>query len=163
MYYKLGQVLQIRAIITNWSIIYAQVVTDDVEKTTEERVSCVEKDLQPGNGEKTIELAEIKSILLQHEKLRFFRIQSSPPVRASNDSTSKNTSNISENMFNLDFLSLQDEYLVNILEELQNKVEVLGHNITKFKNSNRIKGPFYSDNIFNFSHRVLSDAVIKKT
>ena len=121
MYYKLGQVLQIRAIITNWSIIYAQVVTDDVEKTTEERVSCVEKDLQPGNDEKTIELAEIKSISLQHEKLRFSRIQSSPPVRASNDVTSKNTSNISENMFNLDFLSLQDEYLVNILEELPKK------------------------------------------
>ena len=61
-------------------------------------------------------------------------------------------------MFDLDFLSLQDEYLVNILEE----VEVLGHDITEFKSSNRIKGHFYSDDIFNLSHRVLFHAVIKK-
>ena len=68
MCYKLGQVLQIRAIITNWGIIYAQAVADDVEKTTKGRASYVKKDLQPGNVEKTIDLAEIKHILLQHKK-----------------------------------------------------------------------------------------------
>lgn len=43
-------------------------------------------------------------------------------------------------MLNLDFLSSQDEDLVDILEELQNRTELLGHNITEFTSSNRLKG-----------------------
>ena len=35
----------------------------------------------------------------------------------------RNTSNISENMFNLDFLSSQEKKLVNTVEELQNRIE----------------------------------------
>ena len=64
-------------------------------------------------------------------------------------------------MFDLDFLSSQDEDIVNIVEELQNRTEVSGNNITENTSSNRLKGHFCSDTIFNLSHRVLSDAEIK--
>ena len=64
-------------------------------------------------------------------------------------------------MFDLDFLSSQDEDLVNILEELQNRTEISGNNITENTSSNRLKEHFCSDTIFNLSHRVLSDAEIK--
>ena len=132
-----------------------------MEKTADQNVSCLKKELQLGNGEKTIDLTEIKNVLLQDEKLNSSRIQTSPPVRVTNSSSSINTSNISENTFDLDFLSLQDEDLVNILEELQNRTEVSGNNITENTSSNRLKGHFCSDTIFNLSHRVLSDAEIK--
>ena len=52
-------------------------------------------------------------------------------------------SNISENMFHLDILSSQDEYLVNILEELQNRTEVSRDYITEITSSNPLKGLFY--------------------
>ena len=84
-----------------------------MEKTADQNVSCLKKELQLGNGEKTIDLTEIKNVLLQDEKLN------------------------TENTFDLDFLSLQDEDLVNILEELQNRTEVSGNNITENTNSNR--------------------------
>ena len=77
--------------------------------------------------------------MLQDEKLNSSRIKASPPVRVTNSSTSRNTSNISENMFDLDFLSMQDEDLVNTLEELQNRTEVSGDNITEITSSNRLK------------------------
>ena len=64
-------------------------------------------------------------------------------------------------MFDLDFLSSQDEDIGNIVEELQNRTEVSGNNITENTSSNRLKGHFCSDTIFNLSHRVLSDAEIK--
>ena len=99
--------------------------------------------------------------MLQDEKLNSSRIQTSPPVTVTNSSTSRNTSNISENMFELDFFSSQDENLVNILEELQNRAEVLGDNITEITSGNHLKGYLCSDTIFNLSHRVLSDAEIK--
>ena len=140
---------------------YAQALTENVEKTADQNVSCLKKELQLGNGEKTIDLTEIKKVLLQDEKLNSSRIQTSPPVRVTNSSSSTNTSNISENTFDLDFLSLQDEDLVNILEELQNRMEVSGNNITENTSSNRLKGHFCLDTIFNLSHRVLSDAEIK--
>ena len=56
---------------------------------------------------------------------------------------------------------MQDEDLVNILEELQNRREVSGDNITEITSSNGLKRYFCSDTIFNLSHRVLSDAEIK--
>ena len=129
--------------------------------SNDQNVSCLKKELQLGNGERIIDLTKIKNILLQNGKLSSSRIQTSPPVRVSNSSTSRNTSNISENMFDLDFLSSQDEDLVNILEELRNRTEVSGDNITEIASSNRLKGHFCSDTIFNLSHRVLSDAEIK--
>ena len=64
-------------------------------------------------------------------------------------------------MFDLDFLSTQDEDLVNILGELQHRTEVSGDNITEITSSNCLKGHFCSDTIFNLSHRVLSDAEVK--
>ena len=64
-------------------------------------------------------------------------------------------------MFDLDFLSSQDKDLLNILEELQNRMEVSGNNITENTSSNRLKGHFCSDTIFNLSYMVLSDAEIK--
>ena len=82
-------------------------------------------------------------------------------IFSNNISTSGNTSNISENMFDLDFLSLQDEDLVNILEELQNRTEVSGDKITEIMSSNCLKGHFCSVSMFNLSHRVLSEAEIK--
>ena len=127
-----------------------------MEKTADQNVSCLKKELQLGNGEETIDLTEIKKILLQEEKLNSSRIQTSPHVRVTNSSLSINTSNIFENTFDLDLLSLQDEDLVNILEELQNRTEVSGNT-----SSNRLKGHFCSDTVFNLSHRVLSDAEIK--
>ena len=57
------------------------------------------------------------NILLQDESLNVSRIQTSLPVRVTSSSRSRNTWNISQNMFDLDFLSSQDEDLVNILEE----------------------------------------------
>ena len=77
----------------------------------------MKKELQLGNGEKTIDLTKIKNILLQDEKRNSSRIQTYPPVRVTNSSTSRNTSNISENMFDLDFLSTQDEDLTEELLE----------------------------------------------
>ena len=74
---------------------------------------------------------------------------------------SRNTSNSSGNMFDLDFLLPQEEDLANILEELQNKTEVSGDSITEITSSNCLKGRFCSDTIVNLGHRVLSDAEIK--
>ena len=87
-----------------------------MEQIADQNVSCSKKELQLGNGEKTIDLTEIKNVLLQDEKLNSSRIEASSPVRVTNSSSSINTSNISENTFDLHFLSLQDEDLVNILE-----------------------------------------------
>ena len=44
---------------------YAQTVTDDVDKTIDENVSCVMKELKLGSHEKTIEMEKIKNILLR--------------------------------------------------------------------------------------------------
>ena len=59
-----------------------------------------EKRITTGEGEKTIVLTETKNILLQDEKLNFSRIETY----------------ISANMHDLDFISSQDEDLVNVLE-----------------------------------------------
>ena len=66
----------------------------------DQKVSCLKKELQLGNGEKTIVLTETKKILLQDEKLNSSRIETY----------------ISANMHDLDFISSQDEDLVNVLE-----------------------------------------------
>ena len=66
----------------------------------DQKVSCLKKELQVGNGEKTIVLTETKNILLQDEKLNSSRIETY----------------ISENMFDLDLISSQDIDLVNVLE-----------------------------------------------
>ena len=84
---------------------------ETVEKTTDQNVSCLKKELQLGNDEKTIDLIKMKKVLLQDEKLNSSRIQTSPPVRVTNGSIFTNTSNISENMFDLDFLPSQVEDL----------------------------------------------------
>ena len=63
-------------------------------------MACLKKELQLGNGEKTIVLTETKNILLQDEKLNSSRIETY----------------ISENMFDLDLISSQDIDLVNVLE-----------------------------------------------
>lgn len=118
-----------------------------MEKTTDENRSCLTKDLQLEKGEKTIDLTKN---LLQDERLNSSRIQASPPERATNSSMSRNTSNISVNMCSLDFLSSQDEKLVNILEELQNRMDLLV-DFTEFMGSNCLKGHFFSDTIFNSS------------
>ena len=83
------------------------------------------------------------------------------PIGATNTSTSRNTLNISENMFNLNSMPSQDEELVNISEELQHRMEVLRDNITESTSSNHLKGHYCSGTIFNLSHKVLSDAAIK--
>ena len=57
-------------------------------------------------------------------------------------------------MFDLDLLSSQDQ-------ELKNRTEVLGTNITEITSSNRLKGRFCLDTIFNLSHMILSNAEIK--
>ena len=93
---------------------YAQAVTENVEKTIDQNVSYLKKELQLWSGKKTIELTKIKNILLQDEKLYSSRVQTSLPIRVINSSPSGNTSNISENIFDLDFLSSQGEYLMNI-------------------------------------------------
>ena len=93
---------------------YVQAVTENVEKTTDQNVSYLKKELQLWSGKKTIELTKIKNILLQDEKLYSSRVQASLPIRVINSSPSGNTSNISENIFDLDFLSSQDEDLMNI-------------------------------------------------
>ena len=66
----------------------------------DQKVSCLKKELQLGNGEKTIVLTETKNILLQDEKLNSSRIETY----------------ISANMHDLDFIPSQDEDLVNVLE-----------------------------------------------
>ena len=134
---------------------------ETVDKTTDENVSCLKKELQLGNDEKTIDLIKMKTVLLQDEKLNSSRIQTSPPVRVTNSSSYLKTSNISENISDLDFNSSQDEDLVNILEELQNRTEILENNITENTSSNHLKGHFCSETSVNLSHRVLSDAEIK--
>ena len=65
-------------------------------------------------------------------------------------------------MFDLDFLSSQDETLMNIVEELQNRTGSSGDNITEATSSNRLKGHFCSDTVFNLSHMLLSGAETKK-
>ena len=111
-------------------------------------VSCLKKELQLGNGEKTIDLTEIKNILLQNEKLNPSRIQTYPSVRVTNSSSSINTLNISENTFDLDFLSSQDEDLVSILVRLQNRTEISENNITENTSSTWLKGQFCSGTVF---------------
>ena len=110
---------------------YAQAVTENVKKTADQNALCWKKELQLGNGEKTIDLTEIKNILLQDERLNSSRIQASPPVRVTNSSSSINTPSIFGNMSDLDFFSTQGEDLMNILEKLQNRTEISGNNITK--------------------------------
>ena len=121
----------------------------------------MKKELQLGNNKKTIDLIKMKNVLLQDEKLNSCRIKTFPPARVTNSSMSRNTSNSSGNMFDLDFLLPQNEDLANILGELQNKTEVSGDSITEITSSNCLKGHFCSDTIFNSGHRVLSDAEIK--
>ena len=53
----------------------AQAVTDNVEKTTDQNVSCLQKELQLESGEKTINLTKLKNALLHNEKLNSSRIQ----------------------------------------------------------------------------------------
>ena len=53
----------------------AQAVTDNVEKTTDQNVSCLKKELQLESGEKTINLTKLKNALLHNEKLNSSRIQ----------------------------------------------------------------------------------------
>ena len=113
-----------------------------MEKTTDQNISCLKKELQLANDEKTIDLTKIKNILLQDEKLNSSRIEKSPPVRVTNSSTSRNKLNISENMFDLHFLSSQDEDLVNIPEELQNRRDVSGDNNTEIMSSNHLNGNY---------------------
>ena len=115
---KLLSLITIQLERKNRKKTYAQALTENVEKTTDQNVSCLKKELQLGNGEKTIDLTKLNNILLQDEKLNSSRIQTSPHVLVTNSSTSRNTPNISENMFDLHFLSSQDEDLGNILEEL---------------------------------------------
>ena len=50
---------------------------------------------------------------------------------------------------------------MNILEELQNRTEVSGDSITEIMGSNRLKGHFCSDTVFNLGHMVLPRAEIK--
>ena len=71
-----------------------------VTENVDQKVSCLKKELQLGNGEKTIVLTETKNILLQDEKLNSSRIETY----------------ISENKFDLDLISSQDIDLVNVLE-----------------------------------------------
>ena len=71
-----------------------------VTENVDQKVSCLKKELQVRNGEKTIVLTETKNILLQDEKLNSSRIETY----------------ISANMHDLDFISSQDEDLVNVLE-----------------------------------------------
>ena len=71
-----------------------------VTENVDQKVTCLKKELQLGNGEKTIVLTETKNILLQDEKLNSSRIETY----------------ISENMFDLDLISSQDIDLVNVLE-----------------------------------------------
>ena len=59
---------------------YAQPLTENVDKTAYQNVSCLKKELQLRNGEKTIDLTEIKNIFLQDEKLNYSGIQTSLPV-----------------------------------------------------------------------------------
>ena len=62
-------------------------VTENMDKTVDQNVSCLKKELQLGNGKKTIDLTKIKNILFQYEKLNSYRIQKSPPVRVTNSSS----------------------------------------------------------------------------
>ena len=41
---------------------YAQALTENVEKTSDQNVSCLKKELQLESGEKTTDLTEIKKI-----------------------------------------------------------------------------------------------------
>ena len=52
------------------------------------------------------------------------------------------------------FLSSQNEEFVNILEELQNRTEVLRDSISQFTRRDRLKGHFCTDAIFKFGHKV---------
>ena len=40
---------------------------ETVEKTTDQNVSCLKKELQLGNDQKTIDLIKMKNVLLQDE------------------------------------------------------------------------------------------------
>ena len=62
-------------------------VTENMDKTVDQNVSCLKKELQLGNGKKTIDLTKIKNILFQYEKLNSYRIQKSPQVRVTNSSS----------------------------------------------------------------------------
>lgn len=52
------------------------------------------------------------------------------------------------------FLSSQNEELMNILEELQTRIEVLEDSITQFTSNDHLKRHFYPATIFNLSHMV---------
>ena len=52
------------------------------------------------------------------------------------------------------FLSSQNEELMNILEELQTRIEVLGDSITQFTSNDHLKRHFYLATIFNLSHMI---------
>ena len=51
---------------------------------------------------------------------------------------------------------------MNILEELQTKIEVLGDSITQFTSSDHLKRHFYPATIFNLSHMVQKTKVETK-
>ena len=59
MYYKLGQVLQIRAIITNWGITYA---TKEHSVTDEEILSSLVSNVNDGRNQYTTKLANNRRV-----------------------------------------------------------------------------------------------------
>ena len=66
-------------------------------------------------------IVKIKKFLRKDEELDTPRIQTSPLERVTNSSTSRNTSGNFGNLCDLDFISLQNKELMNILEELPNR------------------------------------------
>ena len=88
------------------------------------------------------EWQKIKNFLRKDEELDSPRIQTSPLERVTNSSTSRNTSGNFGNLCDLDFISLQNKELMNILEELPNRTQVSGDNITVFTRSSHLKGHF---------------------
>ena len=87
-------------------------------------------------------IVKIKNFLRKDEELDSPRIQTSPLERVTNSSTSRNTSGNFGNLCDLDFISLQNKELMNILEELPNRTQVSGDNITAFTRSSHLKGHF---------------------
>ena len=106
-------------------------------------------------------IVKIKKFLRKDEELDSPRIQTSPLERVTNSSTSRNTSSNFGNLCDLDFISLQNKELMNILEELPNRTQVSGDNITAFTRSSHLRD-ISCDAVIKILEKGLESALIQK-
>ena len=130
---------KIEIVANNYSNLYVDAVSYD------ESMSC----------KKSIDLAKIYKQLLTCNKSMSSDMNAAPPCLYTNSAEVPNSSNLVTSQKDVIELSLQDEELLSILEDLNIEMP---ENISVIS---RIQGYFSSDTVFDLSKKVLSETEMK--